>query len=250
MADGKQTGFSSGGHLAVLLGTSKDDSYLEGKGDYLDYSNRVQAVVDHFGPIDFVRVKNTDHMSRPFKLDAEISPTIDETKRLTIEWLQKWLGEPELDRFRIPSRKISPGIQSLKKIHLYFRLTAELPGKTKKNNCKGRFLVRGGGEILAQGKIEMNDLSSEEKRMFYQEFVITGVEMTDEDIMWNFQGEIFDSELDKKYEPSLEGIGYYFHINEDKTVDIDKKVYRKKNRPFDMRFQFFLFKYCIKVVRL
>jgi len=206
------TGFSSGGHLAVLLGTSGGDSYLEGDGDYQDYSSSVQAVVDHFGPTDFlkmndsnladridhfvddspeslflggplrektglarlanpiiyvdsedppvfighgekdgmviidqsellfealkkagvptdfVRVKNADHMYRPYKWDAKVSPTIDEMNRLTIEWFQKWLGEPELDTDRIPSGKVSPIMESFKDIHLYYRLRVDLPG--------------------------------------------------------------------------------------------------------------------------
>jgi len=317
------TGFSSGGHLAVLLGTSGGDSYLEGKGDYLDYSSTVQAVVDHFGPTDFfkmndseladridhftedspeslflggplrekadlarlanpimyidpedppvfighgekdgmviiyqsellhealrragvptefVRVKNADHMYRPFKWDAEISPSISEMNRMTIEWFQKWLGKPKLDTNRIPSQKSKPAIQSSKETPLYYRLTIELPGKTEKSYCRGRFMVRGGEEFLAQGNIEMKDLSSAEKRTFQKDFMIAGSDLTGEEIMWNFQGEIFDSELDEKfeimymqgekYEPFLEGFGYYIRINKDKTAGIEKKVFRKKN---------------------
>jgi len=100
-------------------------------------------------------------------------------------------------------------------------------------------MVRGGGEVLAKGIIEMNGLSFAEKRLFQQDLVITGVDLTGEEIMWNFQGEIYDSELDEKfeimymqgekYDPSIEGIGYHFHINNKKTVDIEKKVYRRKN---------------------
>jgi acetyl esterase/lipase len=315
------TGFSSGGHLAALLGTSGGDPFLEGKGGYPAYSSSVQAVVDHFGPTDFlkmndseladgldhfaenspeslflggplrekvelarlanpivyidpedppvllghgekdglviinqsellyealkkagvptefVRVKNADHMYRPYKWDAEISPTIEEMNRLTIEWFQKWLGKPELDRDRIPNRGSEPGIQSSKEIHLYYRLTVDLPGKSDKSFCRGLFQLRCGGEILTQGKINMNDLSSDEKRMFQRELVITGMDLEDKEIMWNFRGEIFDSELDEtfeimymqgeKYDSTLEGLGYHLHIKEDKTVDIEKKVYRK-----------------------
>ena len=278
------TGFSSGGHLAVLLGTSGGDPYLEGKGDHLDYSSRVQAVVDHFGPTDFlkmndsdlpdrmdhfaadspeslflggplrekselarlanpityvdsedppvlighgekdgmviinqsellhealaeagvptdfIRVKNAGHMYRPYKWDAEVSPTVDDMNRMTIEWFQKWLGKPELDTNRIPSQKAGPAVQSLKETPLYYRLTIELPGKTEKSYCKGRFMVRGGGEVLVRGNIEMNDLSSADKRMFQQEFMITGADMAGEEIMWNFQGEIYDSTIDEKFE--------------------------------------------------
>jgi acetyl esterase/lipase len=317
------TGFSSGGHLAALLGTSGGDYFLEGNGGYQDYSSSVQAVVDHFGPTDFlkmndsvmpdridhfaanspeslflggplrekielaclanpinyvdpkdppllighgekdgmviinqsellyealkkagvstdfIRVKNADHMYRPYKWDAEISPSIADMNRMTLEWFAKWLGKPDLDWDRIPDKEAEPGIQSSKEIHLYYRLTVELPGESEKSFCRGRFQVRGGGEILAQGEVEMNDLSSEEKRMFQQELVITGVDLTGEEIMWNFRGEIFDAQLDEKFElmfmqggtfdPSFEGVGYHFQINEDKTYDIEKKVFRKKN---------------------
>jgi acetyl esterase/lipase len=315
------TGFSSGGYLAVLLGTSGGDSFLEGRGEYQEYSSRVQAVVDHFGPTDFlkmndsdlpdrmdhfaenspeslflggplhekaelarlanpityidsddppflighgekdglviiqqsellyealknagvptdfIRVKNADHMYRPYKWDAEISPTIGEMNRLTIEWFRKWLGEPEVDMDRIPDRKPGPGIGSSKKIHLFYRLKLELPGKTEQSYCRGRFHVRGKGEILAQGKIQMYGLSTAEERLFQQEIVITGVDLDGEQIMWNFQGEIFDSQFDKTfeimymqgetYDSSIGGIGYHICINEDKTTSIEKLVYRK-----------------------
>ncbi len=32
----------------------------------------------------------------------------------------------------------------------------------------------------------------------------------------------------EKYDPSLEGIGYHFLIKEDKSVDIEKMVYKKE----------------------
>jgi acetyl esterase/lipase len=48
-------GSSAGGHLALLLGTSGDVAELEGAvGDNLNQSSRVQAVIDYFGPSDFV----------------------------------------------------------------------------------------------------------------------------------------------------------------------------------------------------
>lgn len=315
------TGFSSGGHLAALLGTSGGDAFLEGKGGYQEYSSIVQAVADHFGPTDFlkmndsdledridhfaedspeslflggplrekselarlanpimyvdsedppvfighgekdgmviinqsellyealkkagvptkfIRVKNADHMYRPHKWDVEVSPTVEEMNRLTIEWFQEWLGEPELDKDRIPNKKPRTGIPSLKKIRLYYRLTVDLPGKTGASYCRGRFMVRGGDKILAQGEISMNDLSSEAKRTFQQELIIVEEDLDEREIMWNFRGEIFDSVLSEKfeimymqgekYDRSLEGLGYHFHINTDKTVDIEKKVYRK-----------------------
>jgi acetyl esterase/lipase len=47
-------GDSAGGHLVALLGTTGDVKKLEGTQGNLDQSSRVQAVVDWFGPTDFV----------------------------------------------------------------------------------------------------------------------------------------------------------------------------------------------------
>ena len=48
-------GSSAGGHLALLLGTSAGVAALEGDvGGHLDRSSAVQAVLDYFGPSDFV----------------------------------------------------------------------------------------------------------------------------------------------------------------------------------------------------
>jgi acetyl esterase/lipase len=46
-------GASAGGHLVALLGTSGDVAELEGEGNHLDQSSRVQAVCDWFGPANF-----------------------------------------------------------------------------------------------------------------------------------------------------------------------------------------------------
>ncbi|WP_206028515.1 alpha/beta hydrolase [Thalassoroseus pseudoceratinae] len=48
-------GSSAGGHLAALLGTTADVEELEGTvGGNLDQSSHVDAIVDYFGPTDFV----------------------------------------------------------------------------------------------------------------------------------------------------------------------------------------------------
>jgi acetyl esterase/lipase len=47
-------GHSAGGHLAALLGTSGGVAELEGGGDNLSFSSRVQAVCDMAGPSDIV----------------------------------------------------------------------------------------------------------------------------------------------------------------------------------------------------
>ena len=57
------TGTSAGGHLSALLGTSADVKELEGDvGGNLDFSSRVDAVVDFYGPTDFIlRSKTQPH---------------------------------------------------------------------------------------------------------------------------------------------------------------------------------------------
>ncbi len=50
-------GSSAGGHLAALLGTSNDVADLEGNvGGNLQFSSRIQAVADWFGPTDFLQM--------------------------------------------------------------------------------------------------------------------------------------------------------------------------------------------------
>ncbi len=48
-------GESAGGHLAAMLGTAGGVTEFE-QGEHLDVSSRVQAVVDHFGPTDFLQM--------------------------------------------------------------------------------------------------------------------------------------------------------------------------------------------------
>lgn len=56
-------GSSAGGHLAALVGVTGDMKALEGNvGGHLDQSSRVDAVVDFYGPTDFImRAKNQPH---------------------------------------------------------------------------------------------------------------------------------------------------------------------------------------------
>jgi acetyl esterase/lipase len=49
-------GSSAGGHLVALLGTSGGVVELEGNANDLKESSRVQAVVDWFGPTDFLHI--------------------------------------------------------------------------------------------------------------------------------------------------------------------------------------------------
>ena len=304
------TGVSSGGHLATLLGTSGGDEYLEGRGDYLKYSSRVQAVVDHFGPTDFlqrqaysnegsppalflggpllknkdkarlanpityldendppimighgeldgmvkiaqseilfealnnakvptkfIRVENADHMYFRYNWDEEISPTVDELFKYTINWFKTYLGKPEIDYSAIPSRDSKEEVKQ--QYDLFYRLTIELPGKTKESYCNGGFFIKCEGETLANGKISLKDLSTDRKRIFEKQITISSTDLTDKLILWNFRGEIFDSEINELFEPgflqnekydkSIRGIGFDIIIKSDKSVKINKKVYK------------------------
>lgn len=48
-------GASAGGHLAAMLGTTGDTREFD-VGPNLDHSSRIQAVVDYFGPTDFLQM--------------------------------------------------------------------------------------------------------------------------------------------------------------------------------------------------
>jgi acetyl esterase/lipase len=53
-------GGSAGGHLVALLGTSGGVAELEGNVNELKESSRVQAVVDWFGPTDFLHIGDAE----------------------------------------------------------------------------------------------------------------------------------------------------------------------------------------------
>jgi acetyl esterase/lipase len=53
-------GSSAGGHLAALVGTSGEIQELEGQGGWANFSSRVQAVIDLYGPTDFERFVTTE----------------------------------------------------------------------------------------------------------------------------------------------------------------------------------------------
>ena len=55
-------GSSAGGHLVSILGTSDESAGFD-VGEYLNYSSRVQAVVDMFGPVDFLTFPFNQHSS-------------------------------------------------------------------------------------------------------------------------------------------------------------------------------------------
>jgi acetyl esterase/lipase len=57
-------GFSAGGHLVCLLGTTRKADGLEGKGGNADQSSQVQAVVSFFGPTDFTKKTWPDDLEK------------------------------------------------------------------------------------------------------------------------------------------------------------------------------------------
>lgn len=72
-------GGSAGGHLAAIVGTSGGVEYLEGNGPYPSYSSQVQAVVENYGPTDFLKMNDA-----PGRMDHD-SPTSPESA---------FIGEP------------------------------------------------------------------------------------------------------------------------------------------------------------
>ncbi|MDC0598853.1 prolyl oligopeptidase family serine peptidase, partial [Gammaproteobacteria bacterium] len=76
-------GYSSGGHLAALIGTTNGNAMLEGElGDYPDVSSDVQAIVDYSGPSNFQTIL---HQSTPHGVSVR-APA-----------LEKLLGRPVED---------------------------------------------------------------------------------------------------------------------------------------------------------
>ena len=63
-------GESAGGHLVALLGTSGGDPWLEGHEGHLEYSSSVQSVVDHYGPVDFLRMEDAPGRMRHLTPDS------------------------------------------------------------------------------------------------------------------------------------------------------------------------------------
>ncbi len=68
-------GFSSGAHLAALLGTSGGVPELEGGGDNLNVSSRVQAVLAVSTPVDFLRLYH-DASTEPNEMSPKVLAAI------------------------------------------------------------------------------------------------------------------------------------------------------------------------------
>jgi acetyl esterase/lipase len=100
-------GTSAGGHLALLLGTTGGVTEYEGAvGGNLDQSSTVQAVVDYYGPTDFIQRSQ----NQPAKTEKENSPV----------W--QLIGGPvkqnqERARFASPAFQVSEGDAPLLILH-------------------------------------------------------------------------------------------------------------------------------------
>jgi acetyl esterase/lipase len=67
-------GASSGGHLAALMGTTADVKEFEGDGGNPEQSSRVQAVVDWFGPTNFLTAGIKDTRTNLLGADPRKDP--------------------------------------------------------------------------------------------------------------------------------------------------------------------------------
>ena len=67
-------GSSAGGHLAALVGTSGDVQELEGDLGNNNQSSRVQAVIDWYGPADFLKMQSESLACGVIDHDSPVSP--------------------------------------------------------------------------------------------------------------------------------------------------------------------------------
>ncbi len=76
-------GYSAGGHLAALLGTSGGVPELEGSGDNMQYSSQVQAVCVVAGPADLTALTNVGP-KRMAAIEALLGGSLEEDKAKAI----------------------------------------------------------------------------------------------------------------------------------------------------------------------
>ncbi len=69
-------GFSAGAHLAALLGTSGGVKELEGDGDNMSYSSRVQAVCVVSGPGDLLQ-QYREASAAPAEMNPKVKPALE-----------------------------------------------------------------------------------------------------------------------------------------------------------------------------
>lgn len=70
-------GFSAGGHLAALLGTSGGVKELEGNGDNMSYSSRVQAVCVVSGPGDLLQLYRDATGPSGAEMNPKVKPALE-----------------------------------------------------------------------------------------------------------------------------------------------------------------------------
>ena len=102
------SGSSSGGHLAALVGVSSGVAALEGKvGDHLDQSSSIQAILDYYGPTNFMTILD---QSTPHGLSVRV-PALDRLIGGRPE------AVPELARLASPVEHVGPGDPPLFMLH-------------------------------------------------------------------------------------------------------------------------------------
>lgn len=101
-------GASAGGHLAALVGTTSGNPDLEGRiGDHLDQSSDVAAIVDYYGPTNFLTILQ---QSTPHGLGVRI-PALQLLLRGQPE------DKPELARLASPVFHVDAGDPPLLLVH-------------------------------------------------------------------------------------------------------------------------------------
>jgi acetyl esterase/lipase len=145
-------GSSAGGHLAALVGTSANVETLEGTvGGHLDQSSHVDAVVDFYGPTDFV-LRGKSH---PARANAKDSGTYGLLGGPTNE-------KTEMAKFASPTTYVSSDDPPVLAIHgdndkkVYLEQSHRLQAEYQKvNRTFILHVVEGGGhggKIYFQGK--------------------------------------------------------------------------------------------------
>lgn len=90
-------GASAGGHLALLLGVTGGLAEFEGTvGDNLEQSSKVQAIVDYYGPADFV-LRSRTHPSKTEDPDSPVRQLLGAPAR----------ENPRLAKFASPAYHVS-----------------------------------------------------------------------------------------------------------------------------------------------
>lgn len=97
-------------------------------------------------------------------------------------------------------------------------------------------MVWAGERILAEGSIDMPDLSTSDGRSFEAKIDLDGIDLTGQAILWRFRGEVYDATLDKtfgpmamrstEWSPSLTSVGYRFVVSEGGGFRTEEQVGR------------------------